>query len=165
MPEAFADECNARVSGLVGVGSEGPAAEGTNAQGIEELGADARSGNALRFAHAGQYKRIVRVRGQLRKRSRPLSPEQEVCHAGGPAFGIVRCHAVVNPDQAGRIVIRQRAEQNGIDDAKDGSGSADTQRQCDDCDRREGGTAEHGTQSVANVAKHLLRHDTPPREG
>lgn len=147
-PERVAQDRNARLTGLVVVGTECPSELWLHAEQVEERGTDGGTVQPDRFPLSGQDRPNARDRGRILQRGGLFLDVIEIRtgHRRAPPVGQMK-----DPDDLMRILVRQRLQQNGIDDAEDGCVGADPQRQRQQRDDRESGALEQTPNGVADV--------------
>src|SRR3954451_18014422 len=111
---------------------------------------------------------IQRRQGDAFEGSSAGSPVGKRSRGDSSAFDPLSGIPFVQADETIRLRIRQRLQQDGVDDRKDRGIGADAERQRkNDADREPGGTAE-GPKRVSQVVEHrgsarrIVNHQLPP---
>ncbi len=132
-------------------GPEGAAEGGMDAEQRKIRLGDVFGRDALPLVHAGEGRAGVREEGHVLERAALRAPVAVVRHGGAPAFHLRPLDIAPQFDQAGRRGIRERAEDDGIDDAENGGVGANAEGQGENRHEGECGAVTQGSHRVAQV--------------
>ena len=156
LPRLVAEHGHAWSADDVLAWQERAAEDRANAEHLEQSGADARAGDLLRRGGAGEHRAEPGPDGNAGVRRLLLTPHDEV--------GVVQRHAIPargehclllsqrirlpDGDEASRVVVGQRPEQDAVDDAEDRGPGADRER-----DGRDGDCGKRGAPAERSEGK------------
>ena len=149
LPEAVAEDDDLCRSGLILTVREGAADDCADAEDVEVVRGNRERIQHRRLAGASQRELLVLIRGDAVEGMRPLAPGDEFM-AGQGAAGRVGA-PFVQRDQALRIAVGQRLQQHGVEQAEDGHGGGDAERQDADHHRAERARVAQSPEGVPDV--------------
>ena len=135
-PQAIAEDDETRVAGDIGLGKV-PSENRRDMDHTEVPGCDLHAKDSLGLA-VRQVEGAARARRRVLEHGALLGPVVKV--PDRRASG-ARSQGLVDPDNAFAVVSRERPKQDGVDDAEDGDGRTDAERDGED---------EHGRQHRAH---------------
>src|SRR5262245_39038542 len=140
LPEVVADNSYPVLTRLLFVSRELSSELRSHSYDREEIGGDINACGSLRITVFREIGGIESECGDLLESPR-ISPEFANIYRNRTHWKVQSYHRAIQPqhDDTVRFAVRQRLEQNSIDDAEDRRIRADAERQCENGDRRETG--------------------------
>jgi len=163
-PVGVGEDDDFRSARLVFVLREPAAARGGDAEDVGERPGHARHRHALRIAAACNHRQLTRRAAQLREQRLASRPPVDVLGVRSRTRGARRL-GVVDDDQLIRIGIRQRLEENAVEDREHGGGDADAQRERRDCEGRRRPAAKQKSQGEAAIIQKTGHSDLDLAQG
>lgn len=152
LPESVAQNHDIILALHLVLGTEPLSHLGLQAQNREKVRHDPSGPQANRFAFAGE---VDPGRPECREIFQGVALLFPVGERGKRSDVVADAEApVVEPqhDEAFRLGERRRRQQHGVDDAEDGCVCSDSKRQGGDCDNRQAGALQKGSNSETDVA-------------
>jgi hypothetical protein len=159
-PQSVAEQQHAPMIRAILVGGERAAEGRPHAQEIEVVPADPHCGKALRLAVGNEGRQPRAHHREALNRAAALPPVQDRREADvrGNAFRI----AIADGDEPLGRFVRQRPQQNSIDDAEDSGVGADAERERDEHSRGEPRRVAQHADAVAQVLAERIQHRKTP---
>ncbi len=131
-PQHMTQDDDLLLAGLVFVGKKRPAKRRADFEDVEEVRGDPRAAELYRLARAGERNRPAGLGGHVVEDRVVFLPVQEVQGRDAVALEHRRLFEYAN-DPIG-VLVRQRLEQDGVDEREDRCVGADSQRKRQECD-------------------------------
>jgi hypothetical protein len=150
LPHVVAEHGHVVFAGLVFARAVGAAEDGRDAEDIEEI---VRSLDPLQRNRTGGRLEIdALIRRDARDSGEDVVLRAEVFETGqGERLGVALARERLRDVDAIRLTIRQRAQDHRINDAEDGGGCADAERQSQNRNQSESGRFAQLAKGVANI--------------
>ena len=159
LPERVAQDRCSWCAPQAFLGGEVSSEPGTYAQQRKEALRHGYTGDALGFAGAGQPDVADAVERrkpcEAGQRLALLPQIDDMSDLNGLPRQVLR-RSVRDPDQASRVVERQRPKPQRVDDAEDGRAGADANPDDQDRERRQRGVAPQGSHGISQIAHQRL---------
>ena len=155
LPEPIADDDFVVEAGCGVVRIEGAPQLRVDAEHREVARCDRLSGEARGLAAAGKSVGAEKAKGHILEDSRVL----KVSQLGDGEADVVRAHAGkvgFNSHQLAGVGVGQRMQQGCVDDAVDGGGGSDAERDCGDRNERKSGRPPKHANRVPQVEEQIL---------
>jgi hypothetical protein len=157
-PKHMTQDDDLLFAGLIFAGKKRPAERRADFEDVEEVGGDPRAAKLHGLGHTGERDRPSGLGGHVVEDSVVFLPVQEVQGRDAVAFEHRRLFEYAN-DPIG-VLVRQRLEQDGVDEREDRRVGADSQRKRQKRDACKPRVPDEASSAVAQILK--KRHEQPP---
>ena len=155
-PEHMAEDDHAILASLVLIGKKRAASLRLNAEDLEVAGRDPRPTKLHRIAAPRERRRAAALGGHEVEDGVIRLPVEEIQR--GDAVAVAAGRLLEDTDDPIGIRVRQRLEQDAVNEAEDRGVGADAERQREDRDRCKSRTLRQGSPAVTQVLEQRIEH-------
>ena len=151
LPHRMADQHDVLAAGRIFVRREIAADHRLQAQRRQQRRRGLEANELFRIAAAGQRERVADRQREIAEHLLPLLHFEEARIGEADAREVLRLVRRAQSDQPVRLAIRQRTQEDRVDDAEERDVRADAEREAEDGDQREAGRLEQLTDRVTDL--------------